>query len=185
MQKLTIFIAVLILTACNSKEKSMGGTGTDTTAMTTNNTNEMPLDTKGYTMMYSSSFTMGPIKNAETVLDLWKNWDANNLDAAKEFFADSITMYFSDGGSMMGKKDTVIAMTKPYRNSLGEVSSAVHAIVSLHSTDKNEDWVNIWGVEYRNNKKDSTEMFETWRFNKDGKADLLYQYKADNPKKMK
>jgi hypothetical protein len=58
--------------------------------------------------------------------------------------------------------------------------------VPLRSTDKNEDWVLVWFKEYRtdaNGKKDSTEMQETWRLNKDGKADLLYQYAQQNPKK--
>jgi len=185
MRKLSIFIAVIVFTACNSsKEKSMGGTANPDSTGTTN-TNAAPLDTKGYNVLYSSSFNMGPTRNAETVLELWKNWDANTLEAAKDFFADSVSLFFNDGGSLLGKRDTVIATAKTVRGSMGELSSQVHAIVSLHSTDKDQDWVAIWGVEYRNNKKDSTQLFETWRFTKDGKIDLLYQYKADNPKEMK
>ncbi|MDE3125689.1 MAG: hypothetical protein KGK14_09260, partial [Bacteroidota bacterium] len=51
----------------------------------------------------------------------------------------------------------------------------------IKSIDKNENWALIWGKEvdtYKNGKKDSTHIQETWRFNKDGKADLFYQFKA-------
>ena len=55
----------------------------------------------------------------------------------------------------------------------------MHAIFPVKSTDKNEDWVCIWGTEVNTDKKgktDSVHLQETWRFNKDGKIDLLYQH---------
>jgi hypothetical protein len=193
MKKVLIFAMVPLfgaIVSCNSKEKAMGGTGKDTTGAVTDSNGNMStaaMDTKGYTVDYSSSFTMGSNKNAETILALWKSWDNNNLDEAKNYFADSVSLFFNDGSAMMGKRDSVIAMSKPYRATLGTVHSQVHAITSLHSADKDEDWVNIWGMEYHdvNGKTDSVQLMETWRFNKQGQADLLYQYKAANMKKMK
>ena len=193
MKKILVFVLAGAIVSCNSKEKSMGGSGekTDssgnTVTTTDGNNSSTPLDTKGYTIDYSSNFVMGSNKNAETILSLWKAWDNNNLDEAKNYFADSVSLYFNDGSAMLGKRDTVIAMSKPYRSSLGTVHSQVHAIISNHSVDKDEDWVNIWGTEYHDvkGKIDSVQLQETWRFNKQGQADLLYQHKADNPKKMK
>jgi hypothetical protein len=61
-------------------------------------------------------------------------------------------------------------------------------VMAVKSTDKNEDWVLIWGMEtdtHKNGKIDSVNLQETWRINKDGKADLLMQYMrpAAPPKK--
>jgi len=62
--------------------------------------------------------------------------------------------------------------------------------MAVKSTDRNEHWVLIWGTEtdtYKNGKVDSTELQETWRFNQDGKANLVLQYNkpASPPKKTK
>ena len=51
----------------------------------------------------------------------------------------------------------------------------------IESIDKNENWVCVWGMETDTDKKgkvDSSYLQETWRFNKDGKADLFYQFRA-------
>jgi len=59
----------------------------------------------------------------------------------------------------------------------------------VKSTDKNENWALIWATEVRTDKKgkvDSTNFQETWRLDKDGKANLLFQYAmATAPPKMK
>ena len=56
------------------------------------------------------------------------------------------------------------------------------------SVDKNEHWALIWGKEVDTDKKgkvDSSYLQETWRFNNDGKDDLMFQYRqaATPPKK--
>ena len=64
----------------------------------------------------------------------------------------------------------------------------VDAVTALRSTDKNENWALVWGMETSTDMKgkvDSTNLMETWRFNKDGKVDLLYQYRMDFPKLKK
>jgi hypothetical protein len=66
------------------------------------------------------------------------------------------------------------------------VNSSIHAIVPLKSTDKNEDWVAVWGTENRTDKKgkkETTELHEIWKINSDGKIALMYQYGA-TPAKM-
>ena len=52
-------------------------------------------------------------------------------------------------------------------------------MVPLYSTDKKENWVLVWATEINTNAdgtKDTMALMETWRMNKDGKADLLLQY---------
>jgi hypothetical protein len=43
----------------------------------------------------------------------------------------------------------------------------------------NENWVSIYGTEYTTikNKVDSADLQENWRFNKDGKINMMHQYK--------
>ena len=52
-------------------------------------------------------------------------------------------------------------------------------MIPVRSKDKNENWVLVWATEVDTNpdgKKDTAYVMETWRINKDNKADLLYQF---------
>jgi hypothetical protein len=137
-----------------------------------------------YSPSYTSKFAIGDPTHAKTILDLQKVWDNNNLDNAKQFFADSVMLLTSDGNMMSGSADSIIAATKPYRNSLGTVNSKVHAWVPLRATDAKENWVLVWYTEYRKNDKgktDSVEYQETWRLNSNGKPDMMMQYERKSP----
>jgi hypothetical protein len=98
-------------------------------------------------------------------------------------------MYFSDGSSLSAGRDSIIAMGQRHRNTLAKVVDRVEAVTALKSTDKNENWVLIWGMETstaKNGKVDSVNLQETWRLNKEGKVNLLFQYsQATTPPKMK
>lgn len=178
MRKLLLLLGISVFAACNS------GTDTKVESMTSKDSasnNDIALP---YTASYSSKFEMGDPNHVKTILDLYKDWDNNTLDNSKSKFADSVELYFSDGEKMVGPFDSINARTKPFRNSLGSVTTNVHAVLPVKSTDKNENWVLAWFTEYRTDakgKKDSVEMQETWRINKDGKADLLFQYEQKNP----
>lgn len=133
---------------------------------------------------------LGDPKNAEAVLALYKYWDDGNLGPSKVLFADSIEFYFSDGSEVKGSRDSAIATTQNFRNTFSAIKSTVHGIMPVKSIDKNENWVCIWATEVNTTKAgktDSMHLQETWRFNKDGKIDLLYQYSsvAAPPKKNK
>jgi hypothetical protein len=96
-------------------------------------------------------------------------------------------MHFSDGSVMHSVRDSVIAAAQGYRNSFSAVSSSIDAVTSMKSIDKDENWTLVWGLErdtHKNGKVDSVYLQETWRFNKDGKANLMYQFAASpNPPK--
>jgi hypothetical protein len=181
MKKILVFASVVVLSACNSnkepaKVEAMNA-GTDSTQM--DNT------TYPYTSEYSHNFEIGSTKNALTLLQLYKDWDNNTLDNSKNSFADNDTLYFSDGTRLAGPRDSVLAMAKQARGQMGSVVDSVHAWIPLRSKDKNEDWVAIWTNEISTDakgKRTSRQLHEIWRFNNEGKVNLVYQFEAQPPK---
>jgi hypothetical protein len=184
MKKIFVFVSIAMIAACNSgepeKTDSMGSTA-DSTAQT------MQAINSPYQIGYSSSFVMDQPKNAETLLTLWKDWDNGDLSAHKDVFADSVELHFSDGSMMHSTRDSVVAAAQSFRNTMATAVSSVDAVMAVKSTDKNENWALIWGKEVDTDKKGKVDSFylqETWRFNKDGKADRMYQFRqAGSPPK--
>ncbi len=179
MKKILVLFSVATLAACNSNEPAKVDSMKSTSDTTS--TPIMADINSPYPVGYSSKFMMGDPKNAETILTLWKDWDNGNLSAHKDMFADSVELHFSDGSMMHSVRDSVIAAAQSFRNTIANSVSSVDAITALKSTDKNENWALIWGKEVDTDKKGKVDSFylqETWRFNKDGKTDLLYQFRA-------
>src|SRR5437762_9292134 len=183
MKKILIVASVAVFASCNSsndkaKVESMG-TGADSASATTSTT--MGDISSPYAIGYSSKFAMGDPKNAEAILTLWKDWDNGDLAAHKDMFADSVELHFADGSMLHSTRDSVIAAAQKFRSTLASSVSSVDAVTAMKSTDKNENWALIWGKEVDTDKKGKIDSFylqETWRFNKDGKTDLLYQFRA-------
>lgn len=180
MKKIFMSLAVfaLLLTACNNNNNEASVAGDSAVAKTTV---ALP-----YTLDYSSSFEMGKPQYSATILQgSWKDWETNNLDNMKTWLADSIIAFHSNGAVLQGA-DSMIANWKRFRGRYTTVIDTVHAVISTRSTDKNEDWVLVWAKEINtaaDGKKDTVEIMETWRLNKDGKADLLLQYERSRNKK--
>ena len=133
-----------------------------------------------YKATYSSKFAIGDQTHSKVILELWKDWDDNMLDRHADAFADTVVMHFSNGQMTKGK-DSVIAGAKSYRGSMASAKSTVHALTPLRSLDMKENWVAIWGseeVSWKDSKKTTISRHEVWRFNKDGKIDLMRQYEA-------
>ncbi len=170
---LVVFVAVIV--SCNSNNSASTdsmSSSTDTTAQKINSP---------YPVQYSSDFSMGDPKNAESVLSLWKAWDNGDLSNSKDMFADTVEMHFANGAIMRASRDSALSAAQQARNSVGSAVSTVDAIMPVKSNDKDQNWALIWGKEVdtdNSGKVDSFYLQETWRFNKDGKADLFYQYRA-------
>jgi len=170
MKKILIIASVALLASCNSKKEEKKG--------------EEPAGQKinsPFEMVYSSNFTMGDPKNAESILTLWKDWDNGDLSAHKDVFADSVELYFADGSMMHSSRDSVLAGAQAYRNSFASSVSQVHAVMAVKSVDKDENWALIWGMEKETDKTGKVDSFKlqgTCTFNKDGKANLRYQFKS-------
>ncbi|HVZ56274.1 MAG TPA: nuclear transport factor 2 family protein [Chitinophagaceae bacterium] len=178
MKRVLFIFATISFVSCNQGTKQEAAASKDTTS---NAVTAAPAINYSYPTLYSHAFVIGNPQYAETILKAWKAWDNGDLSAAKDLFADTVSMYFRTGMTIHGSRDTVIAMSQQGRNMFTKVQSTVDAFVPLRATDRNEDWVCIWGTEVNTDKKghtDSTRLQETWRFNKDGKIDLLYQFGA-------
>ena len=171
MRKILISALAIILFSCNAEEKKESEKKESTVS---SDNASLP-----YAVNYSSKFEMGDAKNVEAVMYAWKAWDDGNLQAARKYFADSMHFYIRDGSRMEGLTDSTLPGGQKFRDMFTNVKSTVHAVFPVKSTDKNENWVCIWGIEVSTDKQgktDSVELQETWRFNKDGKIDLMYQY---------
>jgi len=187
MKKVLLFGALVVLAACNSNQPAAS---TDTKAATdTTATIAAPVVAEiksPYPVAYSSKFAMDDPKNAETLLSIWKDWDNGDLSAGKDKFADSLTLNLNDGTVLHGGRDSILNVMQKFRSSFAKAVSNVSAVMAVKSTDKNENWALIWGDETDTDKKGKATTFslqETWRFNKDGKADLVFQTMAKSPKK--
>jgi hypothetical protein len=170
MQKIFVIIFSVGLFSCHADEKKESGS--KSASAETNSS--LP-----YTATYSSKFEIGDNKNAEAILAAWKAWDDGNLLASRKLFADTMHFYLRDGSVMHGPTDSTLAGAQMYRGTFTAMKSTVHVYMPVKSTDKNENWVCIWGTEVSTDKQgktDSVGLQETWRFNKDGKIDMVYQF---------
>jgi hypothetical protein len=170
MQKILFLAMSFIIISCHSEEKNEAEAKTTPT---------QTVAAVPYTATYSSQFELGDSKNAETILNIWKSWDDGTISSSRKFFADTAHFYFRDGSKLEGNMDSVMANIQRFRNSLASVKNTVHMYMTLKSKDKNENWVFIWATEVitdRQGKTDSAGLQESWRFNRDGKVDLLYQF---------
>jgi len=188
MKKVFIISSVVLFASCNNSgdKAKVDSMSTDTTATTAAKT--MPDINSPYEVAYSSKFEIADPKYAETVLALWKDWDNGNLANSKDRFADNVELHFSDGTMMKTTRDSALAMAQKIRDSYSASVSRVDAVMSARSTDKNENWALVWGMEkntHKDGKVDSSYLQETWRLNKDGKADLVYQFRAAAAPKKK
>ncbi|MBL7742573.1 MAG: hypothetical protein JNN00_03770 [Chitinophagaceae bacterium] len=170
--------AAFVLAACNNEKK------TDTAGGETKT--DKPAVTLPYTASYSSSFEMGNPEYSATILQgSWKDWEENKLDNMKNWIADTITAFHSDN-SMVKGADSLAARWKRARAGYTSVIDTIEAVIPVYSTDKKENWVLVWAMEINtktDGTKDTVALMETWRINKDGKADFLLQYDRAKRKK--
>ena len=139
-----------------------------------------------YTAAYSSSFEPGNPEYSATILQgSWKDWETNKLENMKSWVADTILAVHSDNDVIRGA-DSLQARWIRNRAMYTSVIDTIQAVIPVYSADKKQNWVLVWAKEINvdtKGKKDTTEYMETWRINKDGKADMLLQYDRHARKK--
>jgi hypothetical protein len=166
-----LMTVVALITSCKD-ETNLGAGGSDSATVKT--ATSLP-----YTASYSSSFEMGNADHSATILNgSWKDWENNNIDNMKSWVADTIVAFHSNNEMIRGA-DSLIANWKRARSKYSSVIDTINAVFPVYSTDKKENWVLVWATEINtktDGTKDTVSMMETWRINKDGKADLLLQY---------
>ena len=165
----------LIFAACNNEKKDATGVA------------EAPKKTVALSIpaSYSSSFEMGnPDYTAVIVQGSWKDWQDNKLDNMKNWMADTIVA-FNSNDIMVKGLDSMMAYWKRDRAGYSSVIDSIDAATAVYSADKKENWVLVWAREIGtklDGTKDTSAIMETWRFNKDGKADFLLQYNRQKRK---
>src|SRR5690349_7753982 len=111
MKLLSFILAALYMfascTSATTASNAKDTTATATTSTTPSNENVA----YAYPIAYSSDFSIGDPKYAQTVLQLWKDYDNNSFDDHKDAFADSVTMDFS-GMTVSGPRDSIVASAK-------------------------------------------------------------------------
>jgi hypothetical protein len=184
MKKISLFVLIACLAACTS-------TPNQSKTATENTSPSEPAKKENmsypYTADYSSDFEMGNSKNVQTLLAVYQHWDNNTLDSAKRFFAENDSMFFSDGRMFAGNRDSLFVLAKQMRAPMGHVVDSFHAWIPVRSKEKKEDWVVVWTREIATDaqgKRTAKELQETWRFDKNGQINLLYQYEQLPPKMM-
>ncbi len=178
MKKILLLLTgAALFTACKNETKSVTAAEDTTAAKSV---------TLPYRPSYSSSFKLGnPEYSARILQGSWKDWENNTMDNMKSWVADTIVAFHSDNTRVIGA-DSLIARWKRGRAGYTSVIDTVNAVVPLYSTDRNENWVLVWATEINtkaDGTKDTAAVMETWRINKDGKADRLYQYDRAKRKK--
>jgi hypothetical protein len=163
MKKIACFfmVATLFVACKNEEKKEDAKEEAKEASKEVKSTITMP-----YKATYSSSFVFSDNeKNAQMVLQSYKDWEDNKLSNAPAYFADTITMVFPDGTNNHYSRNQFVKEAQVYRDSLASSKIEIQAYINVHSTDKNQDWVNVW---YK--------QTDTW---KKGKVDSAF-YQDDN-----
>ena len=180
MKQLSFLSIALVLFSCNTATNKE----TDTMVKGDSSTTPSAPVSYAYKVNYSSDFEIGDAKYAQTVLQLWKDFDNNTFDNQRDIFADSVTAVFYNGNVFKGTRDSLISMVKEHRTALGTSTSSVDVITTLKPKGKEETWVCVWGTEVDSNKgkTDSIYLNENWMFDKNGKVAYMTQF-AQQPEK--
>jgi hypothetical protein len=129
-----------------------------------------------YKAGYSSNFKMGRHDLSKMILELYKDYEANDFKSKEGWFADTL-MVFLPNGEMKRGKDDGIAVFKTFRETLSASKFTFDAIIPLTSVDRKEDWVALWGSEETTDKASSStvksEFQAIWRVNNDKKVDFI------------
>ncbi len=151
---LYLFAAIALFASCKS------GTSTDGAAAKSDSAaakkDSLPM---AYKASYSSSFTISDnAKNEQLVLQSYKDWEDNKIQNGSAYLGDTVAMDFANGRHLVAPRDAVMKEWQNFRDSLSNIKLDINAVVNLHSTDKNTDWVCVWYREidtYKTGKVDS------------------------------
>ncbi|HEY6978319.1 MAG TPA: hypothetical protein VH396_18605 [Chitinophagaceae bacterium] len=173
-------IVALLLAGCGNQPSAES---TDKEKSETPVGGAMPVDLP-YKMQYSN-WTMGDPQNLKIILDMYKNWEDNKLDAAAAAFADSTYYDLANGNMAVTTKQNILDSFKVWRGMSGSLSSDVITGLSLHSPDKNEDWVLTWSLNRwtsKDGKTDSSYSNDNWQL-KNGKIAYMTSFEQKIKKK--
>ncbi len=138
-----------------------------------------------YKATYSSDWSIGDPKYTKIVLDFYKELEADSIIGSSDYFEDSIQFRAYDTRIIKRSREEMLNLARDFRRKFKSLNEEFLAFVSLHSNDRNEDWVSLWIMERgirTNGKPDSTLYQENWRF-RNGKVYSLGDYARYSPDK--
>ncbi|HEX5153077.1 MAG TPA: hypothetical protein VFW07_16620 [Parafilimonas sp.] len=170
MKNSFVFLFVTLLYAACTGTTSTSDSGTSTGSA-------MALP---YTAAYSSNFSIGSDSTVANVLNNYKAWENNDMEAFENTFGDSLTANFSNGFKFKATRDSAMKMASIYRDSLFKIEIKMDAWIPLQANDKNENWVSVWYTEidtYKTGKVDSAYFQDDNMLDKNGKIVYIDSHK--------
>jgi len=130
-----------------------------------------------YKANYSSNFKMGSHDLSKMVLQLYKDYEANDFTTRIGWISDTLMVFLPDGTMKRGSQDGV-GVFKEARGNVGSSKFTFDAIIPLTSVDRKENWVALWGNEETTDKANPSSTMKSefqaiWRVNKDKKVDFI------------
>ena len=137
-----------------------------------------------YKAYYTADWTQD-VSDADLkmVLQSYKDWEDNKMEALRSAFGDSLSVDMSDGTHMNNKTDEIMKIFAGYRDSLTSSRINMASWAKMYSPDKKEGYIVTWYDQYdtfKSGKVDSS-TYHDINLVKNGKIVWYSQYKR--PKK--
>lgn len=165
-QALTIAAIACVLIACNNQARQTS-TAPDATTEKQEAVLKIP-DNVPYKVQYAS-WVPGDPNRTKLLLDMYKNWDDKKIDEVEKAFADSVAFDDPSGYSVQVARPHLLDSLKKWRSNTDSMFTTIITALSIHSPDKNEDWVCIWALNHwtKKGKMDSSFTNDNWQLKND------------------
>lgn len=133
-----LFILPVVFTACTGK----------TEATTASSSIKLP-----YEVVYTTDFNDN-ISDSDLllVLNSYKAWEGNDMNALRATMGDSMRVDESDGFTFNGLSDSLMNRWTPARDSLSSVSITMDVWRKNHSVKDSADYITVWYKEIDTHK---------------------------------
>ena len=125
-----------------------------------------------YTPSYSSQWTDGDSTNAQIVMKFIEGWEKNEIDSSML----SPWVYYKYNWE---NKQSLFDKIKSERDKFSKCKIKLSSVISVRTTDRNEDWVIVYaGVDHKDLKGNlSTTNFTQWyKINKDKRIEFFKEF---------
>ncbi len=130
-----------------------------------------------YTLLYSHQWEKGKESYIIRVMNFLKDFEMNTFKK-DDLLAEELELRWK-GTNDFFERSLAVAKLKDIRSKFNKLKIRLQSIISLKSTDSNQEWI-IANGNLINTKEDgtleSTDFLQQFRMNKDGKIDLIKQY---------
>lgn len=130
-----------------------------------------------YTSNYSAEWKQGNNSNNKIIMKFLKDFETNNFKY-EHLMANYMELHFSGANDFFEKSKAVIKL-KEFRAGFHNLKIRLQSVISLKSSDRNEDWVFVCGnmISFlENGTLKNLDFFQQFRINNEGKINLIKQY---------